>query len=58
MTEDAKVLEDGPTFEPTKRLRGLAAVEEFAETAAMSENEEDVSSRGNLYYVPADHVET
>ena len=48
MTEDAKVLEDGPTLEPTKRLRGLAAVEEFAETAAMGENKEDVSSRGNL----------
>ena len=45
MTEDAKVFEDGPVFEPTKRLRGLAAVEEFA---AMSENEEGVSSRGSL----------
>ena len=53
MTEDARVLEDGPTFEPTKRLRGLAAVEEFEETAAMSENKEGVSGRGNLY-VPVD----
>jgi hypothetical protein len=48
MTEDAKALEDGPALEPTKRLRGLAAVEGFAETAAMSANEEGVSSRGNL----------
>jgi len=38
MTEDAKVLEDGPAFEPTNRLRGLAAVEEFAEVTTMSEN--------------------
>jgi len=48
MAEDAKVLEDGPALEPTKRLRGLAAVEEFAEVAAMSENGEGVSTRGNL----------
>jgi len=54
MTEDAKVLEDGAAFEPTNRLRGLAAVEEFAEVT-MSENGEGVSARarGNLF-VPVD----
>ena len=57
MTEDAKALEDGPAFEPTKRLRGLAAVEDvgIAETVAMSENGKDVSSRGRIY-VPADKL--
>jgi hypothetical protein len=48
MIEDATVLEDGPAVEPTKRLRGLAAVEGFsatvAETVAMSENGKDVSA--------------
>ena len=50
MTEDARVLEEGPAFEPTKRLRGLAAVEGLvvavSEVLAMSENGEDVSGRG------------
>ena len=56
MTEDAKVLEDGPAFEPTKRLRGLAAVEDFVVSvaeAAMSGSRRDVSSRGKLY----DHLQ-
>lgn len=53
MTEDAKFLDDGPDFEPTKRLRGLAAVEGFAEVTTMSENGEGVSTRGNLS-VPVD----
>jgi len=39
----AGVLGGGPAFEPTKRLRGLAAVEDFvvavAEAEAMSERE-------------------
>ena len=57
MTEDAKVLDDGPAFEPTKRLRGLAAVEGFAVSvagAAMSGNGKDVSSRGKSR-VQVDH---
>ena len=52
MTEDAKVLEDGPAFEPTKRLRGLAAVEGFFVSVigvAMSGNRKDVSGRGKFY---------
>ena len=57
MTEDARVLEEGPAFEPTKRLRGLAAVEGLLvavpEVLAMSENGEDVSGRGKSY--PVDH---
>lgn len=52
MTEDATALEDGPAFDPTKRLRGLAAVEDFAATVAetvdMSEGGEDVSGRGKF----------
>ena len=47
MIEDAKALGDGPAFEPTKRLRGLAAV--VAETEVMSKNEESVSDRGKIY---------
>jgi len=37
MTDAANVLEEGPAVEPTKRLRGLAAVEDFVETPAMRE---------------------
>lgn len=52
MVECAKDREGGPAFEPTKRLRGLAAVEEFAvalvEALAMSENEKGVSGRGKI----------
>ena len=55
MTEDANALEDGPALEPIKRFRGLAAVEEVAETAAMSENGKDVSDRGK-FWIPADHL--
>ena len=61
MIEDAKVLDDGPAFEPTKRLRGLAAVgdvvDAFVEASAMSEHEEDVSGRGKLH-VPVDRFRT
>lgn len=32
MVEDAEDREDGPALEPTNRLRGLAAVEDFADT--------------------------
>lgn len=56
MTEDAKVLEDGPALEPTNRLRGLAAVEDVVAVAGvgdMSENGKDVSNRGK-FYAPAD----
>ena len=49
MAEDAKALGDGPAFDPTNRLRGLAAVGEFAGTAAMRGTGEGVSSRGNSY---------
>jgi hypothetical protein len=43
MIEDARVLEDGPAFEPTKRFRGLAAVGGVVvEALAMSEKGEDV----------------
>jgi len=53
MIEDAKVLDDGRVFEPTKRLRGLAAVGDVADTvaevSAMSEHGEDVSGRGKLH---------
>lgn len=52
MVEDAKALEDGPAFEPTKRLRGLAAVRGFSgtivEALAMGGDTKDVSDRGQL----------
>jgi len=47
------VLEEGPAFEPTKRLRGLAAVEDFgvtvAEMAAMGDNGKGVGGCGKIY---------
>jgi len=58
MLEDANVLEDGPALEPTNRLRGLAAVEDFADTVAeavgMSDNGKRVGGREKVY-VPPDH---
>ena len=52
MVEDAKAREDGPAFEPTNRLRGLAAVEAFVvivgEALAMSENEKVVGNFNSL----------
>lgn len=54
MAEDVKVREDGPAFDPTKRLRGFAAVEDFVgtlvEAMSMSKNKKGVSDREKLQF--------
>ena len=56
MTEDAKVLEDGPVDEPTKRFRGLAAVGDVVETPVMRKRDSGCKWSWEFCCTPADQL--